>query len=758
MASESDQVTHPVPADHTDALEEIANVRRIFSDGDRTIAVAKAEKIAIANPNLAEGTALLIELLINSEQLTKAESVATVAMARFPDDHWIWHWSAYLAEKRSDHAIAFERWAHLAANSTSDDIRHGMIRSAARLQNFDLLNDVLAGRLGAAPGAQVAEFTYRTPRDLAVVPTVFRRGLVIGSCLTAALPVHFATNEPFCEADHILFNNAAMLPPSPPRPVADYDFQLVQMPLQALLPDGALFGLNHEKPSELTTIFDEACDRMTHILRAMLAWNIESGLTSFVTNFLVPQQNPLGRLLPRNDLRNMVYFIERLNSFLVEQIASYRNVYLLDLDQIAATIGRRYVQDDAVWVFSHGTPLSDFDHLQDQARLERLHPVLDYYPTRSDVFCHLIWREIEAMWRSIRQIDLVKMVLIDLDDTLWRGVLAETGTTDTTGWPKGLAEALLYLRRRGVILGIVSKNSEQRILDLWHHAFGSLLPIETFALRRINWAPKAENIAGLLQEANLLPRSVVFIDDNPVERAAVTAAFPDIRVLGANPYLLRRILLWSAETQVPVITTESATRGDMIRAQSERERTRSTLTRAEFLTSLGVRITLVEISSPGDARFPRAFELLNKTNQFNTTGRRWSSGDAERFFKDGGIFLAVEVADKFTRYGLVAVLCVTGDHIEQFVMSCRVVGLDVEPAVVAWLLAMLKGRGLTSVRADLVETEANLLSRDIWARTGFAPDGSGHFLHGLAVLPEIPDHVTVETVATQGDRRVGSAA
>src|SRR5437660_10773754 len=122
-----------------------------------------------------------------------------------------------------------------------------------------------------------------------------------------------------------------------------------------------------------------------------------------------------------------------------------------------------------------------------------------------------------------------------------------------------------------MLLAIMSKNDETLLRPVWQSVFRGRLGLEDFAIRKINWRPKAENFEDILAEANLLPRSVVYIDDNPVERASIKAAFPDVRVFGPNPLVWRRILLWSAETQVPTITAESAARTDMVRAQVERE-------------------------------------------------------------------------------------------------------------------------------------------------------------------------------------------
>jgi len=325
----------------------------------------------------------------------------------------------------------------------------------------------------------------------------------------------------------------------------------------------------------------------------------------------------------------------------------------------------------------------------------------------------------------------VKLVLVDLDDTLWRGVAAEEAEVPSIvareGWPLGFAEALMFLKRRGVLLGIVSKNDETRVREIWRRIYGSLIRLEDFAAVKINWRPKAENIEEILAQVNLLPKSVVFIDDNPVERAAVKAAFPDIRVLGPNPYLWRRILLWSPETQVATITAESAGRTEMVQKQVEREEQRQRLSREEFLASLGVRATLSEVTSSADRRFPRALELINKTNQFNTTGKRWTLQEFEGFFRDGGSIFALEVADQYTAYGIVGVLLVQGGDIGQFVMSCRVVGMDVEIAAVSGVLQALDGRGIGEYGATLELTPANLLCRDLWERCGFAAAGEGRY-------------------------------
>src|SRR5207302_483463 len=208
----------------------------------------------------------------------------------------------------------------------------------------------------------------------------------------------------------------------------------------------------------------------------LMRWNKAHGILTFVCNFLVAQQNPRGRLQPRYDLRNFQFFIEKLNQALEEELRHYRNAYLFDFDQIVSTYGRRYLQDDAVWTIAHGAVLTDFDWEKDQGRLEPVEEISHYYPLAAHELIPSIWAELTAMLRTIRQTDMVKLVLVDLDDTLWRGVAAEEAEVSSTaseGWPLGFAEALMFLKSRGVLLGIVSKNNEDRVREIWRRIYGT---------------------------------------------------------------------------------------------------------------------------------------------------------------------------------------------------------------------------------------------------------------------------------------------
>jgi FkbH-like protein len=380
---------------------------------------------------------------------------------------------------------------------------------------------------------------------------------------------------------------------------------------------------------------------------------------------------------------------------------------------------------------------------------ERLEPVGsfgDYYDMApGDPFGHAVLAELRAMHRTLRQLDPVKLVVVDLDDTLWTGVSGDGAEIDkrmTEGWPLGLVEALQYIRKRGILLAIISKNDEARIREAWTKIFRERIYLGDFSAVRINWRPKHENMSEILKAVNLLPGNVVFIDDNPVERAQMQAAFPAIRTLGANPFHIRRILLLAPETQTLAVTAESTQRTAMVQAQIARETDRASLSLETFLDQQEVKMRLLRIADMAHPRFARVFELINKTNQFNTTGRRWTEQEFDRFFTAGGTIAAYDVEDRYTTYGLVGVVLLRGRRIVQWVMSCRVIGLGVEYAAMRELITEMRREWDVPVTAKLIETGLNGPCLGFFQDAGFARQG-GAWVLAEGTVPRQADHVEV---------------
>lgn len=590
-------------------------------------------------------------------------------------------------------------------------------------------------------------YQYRAPTGFAVTPAPVNKILLIGSCLLDWLAQSLAHIAPDCKYDVYLV--ARELPELPASPIEDYQFQLLQITLRSILPDMAFAKLRYDDMEGHAALFKHCCHALERQAAAALRWNHEFGLLTFVVSFPLPQQNLVGRLLPRYDLRNPVYFIERLNEHFANVISDYQNIYFVDFNEVSASYGRKFSHEDNVSIFNHGALITDFNFHLDQGRLEPAIPIHALYEMDNTTIRVALWHEIFAMYRSLQQTDSIKMVVIDLDDTLWRGVIADAEPDKfppQTGWPVAFWEALLILKKRGVILSIISKNEEQVVRNAWRKIVGNALSLDDFAVAQINWLPKSENMRVILKAVNLLPKNVIYIDDNPLQRAEIQEAFPDIRILGGQPVAWRHYLLTSPELQTATISTESARRTEMIQGQVQREQARDTQTSDEFLQSLSITMSLFEIRDTAHPRFARALELINKTNQFNTTGRRWRMEEALQGFQNGLTFHAFELTDKYTEYGLVGVLITDHTGISQFVMSCRIMGLDAEIAAVTHIAQQAQSRGQTSLFAAMTHTEKNLPCRDVYARAGFteAPNG---WHRDLTTPVNHPNHITLTTEA-----------
>lgn len=235
------------------------------------------------------------------------------------------------------------------------------------------------------------------------------------------------------------------------------------------------------------------------------------------------------------------------------------------------------------------------------------------------------------------------------------------------------------------------------------------------------------------------------IDDNPVERASIAVEMPGVRVLGSHVYYLKRILLWSAETQHSSITPESGRRTELIQAQLQRDLDRKRLSHQEFLQSLRLRVTLSVLQTTEDLQMNRAIELFNKTNQFNTTGERYTLEECHQHLMAGRRLYVFHAEDRFTQYGLIGAAWLNQNCIDHVVISCRALGLGIEDTLVACIADRLAQEGMTTMLGQLRLTEANVACRLLYSRNGFTQLDNKPALWSrpLAIPIVIPPHVSV---------------
>jgi FkbH-like protein len=422
-------------------------------------------------------------------------------------------------------------------------------------------------------------------------------------------------------------------------------------------------------------------------------------------------------------------------------VETYADVHMVDIAAALGAVGAERLLDDGLNSFTHmGSP----GWLLQRAP-EELAPVHGVFPDLALLAASVdgdpYVREavtarahLDAL-AVVLGLDAKKCVIVDLDGVLWPGVLAETGSPfawtpednphSYVGLYFGLHEALLALKRRGILLACVSKNDEATVRELWtypaHYPRQMLLTPDDFVSWRVNWDDKVENIRAIADELGLALETFLFIDDNPVERDRVRQRLPQVEVWGEDPFSLRRRLLNDPRLQQPSLTAEAAGRTELAKAQLSRQAARAEApSEADFLASLAVR-SRFERLAPGDAAADRIVELFQRTTQFNATGLKVSRAELDALLAapDAAVY-AAHVADRFADHGLVGAILVRGDEIAGLALSCRVLGLDVEHAFLRHVLAEL---GPLSGR--IVATARNAPVRNIYRDNGFTLGDDG---------------------------------
>jgi FkbH-like protein len=357
-----------------------------------------------------------------------------------------------------------------------------------------------------------------------------------------------------------------------------------------------------------------------------------------------------------------------------------------------------------------------------------------------------------------------KLIVLDLDNTLWGGVVGDDGWQnlklggiDPIGECYGVfQQQLKALRSKGVLLAIVSKNEESVALEAIRRHPEMVLRLEDFAGWRINWQDKAGNLADLVKELNLGLQSVVFIDDNAAERDRVRQASPEVLVPDwpADPALYPTALKNLACFETLRLSEEDRQRTKLY--QQERHRTQSLGTAAspqEWLRSLEMKVRIQRLQ---DGNLPRAAQLLNKTNQFNLSTRRLTEKAlADWAGQDGHTVLTFDVQDRFGGYGLVGLLglCVepgTGAlRILDWVTSCRALGRGLEEVMLTAAAKVAVTAGCNSLVATYLPTAKNKPIHGFLAGITGASRRENTFVICPAQC-HTPEHVSVSDEAVEG--------
>lgn len=397
--------------------------------------------------------------------------------------------------------------------------------------------------------------------------------------------------------------------------------------------------------------------------------------------------------------------IRDLNARLHQAVSRLPGIYWLDCDRAAATVGYRQWYDDKMWHMARA-PLSV--------------PALIELGRTQAAFAQAILGT------------TAKCLVLDLDNTLWGGVIGEAGIEGIQlgdRFPgsayRDFQRALLALHHRGVLLAINSKNNPEDVARVFEDHPHAVLRREHFAAIRINWQPKPENMRAIAGELKLGLDALAFFDDNPAERALMRQALPQVRTLDvpADPLRYTQTLDQSRIFDRLHVSDEDRQRGRIYQAQQERRNLEAgSASLDSFLESLAMHATVEAVSTE---TLPRVLDLVQKTNQFNLTTRRHSAGDLARMAADPawGLF-TLRLQDRFGDQGIVGVAIVSLENetavLDTLLLSCRVIGRNVETTLLAFVTKWARRRGAQHLNGVFIPSAKNAPASDFFERHGFA--------------------------------------
>jgi len=478
------------------------------------------------------------------------------------------------------------------------------------------------------------------------------------------------------------------------------------------------------------------------VLMLVKEFREQCGALIVAHEFALTHRSPHGILDNRN-LNGLVRWVEDLNRALADDFRSRDSVYLLPLNQVLGWIGKERGSN----------------------------PKLRYMASMrlGEVALRGLAKYSMRYLKPLKGLTR-KCIVVDLDGTLWGGIVGELGREGVHLGPTApgqeymdFQQALLNLTRRGILLAVCSKNNPEDALDVIRNHKHMVLREEHFSAMRINWHNKADNIRELAEELNIGLDSMVFMDDSPIERELIRQVLPEVLTveLPTDPSRYRMTLEELSDFELLAITKEDETRVAQYQAIRKRESVRtSSATLEEYLRSLEIT-TEITLATPDVLH--RLVQMFNKTNQLNLTTRRYQTSEiASCLNSDEHLVYTLQVCDRFGDHGLVGAAIIHGQNdywrIDSFLMSCRVMGLGVETAFLERFHHDAREAGIRILIGEFIPTKRNQPAKDLYSRHGFnlvkESDGAQFWEHDVTVSKIAkPDWITTTGISRRYDSR-----
>lgn len=456
-------------------------------------------------------------------------------------------------------------------------------------------------------------------------------------------------------------------------------------------------------------------NRVKELVNLVTKFTVMSNSKLVVTNFQAPVYTPYGICETKTEygFREMIL---DLNAKLSYSLRNESSIFVFNFDAFVAKYGEVNV----------------FDYRQ--FLVGDIKVSLNYIPYLAEELMGYIKADI-----GINR----KCIVLDLDNTLWGGIVGEDGFEGIklSPQPPGTSfiefqRVILALYERGIILAINSRNNEDEALRVIREHPYMVLREDNFASIKINWNDKISNIKAIAEELNIGLDSLVYFDDDPVNREVMSKALPEVMTvdLPEDPALYTQKLMSLNDFNTFSITDEDKNRGRMYTEERKRSQLENSVSNLDdFLSQLDIKIN---IRKADKFTVPRIAQLVLKTNQFNLTTKRFQDEDILKFTQDKNMLVGcAQTADKFCDNGITGVFIVKKNpdfsewNIETFLLSCRVMGRRIEDGIMQYILSEARKEGIKRVRGRYIPTKKNKPCESFLPNSGFKNEGEDWVYH-----------------------------
>jgi FkbH-like protein len=479
------------------------------------------------------------------------------------------------------------------------------------------------------------------------------------------------------------------------------DLAILQLDGRTLYPEWFRFSAFTDKNNtDLENQVQKTADVLVSLIQTI---HSHSDTKIVINNFKVPYHTPAGILDNRSGM-GLKRMVSSLNFKLEDFAAATDNVYVFDYNGFCSHIGHMKAVDTKMAYLTKST--------------------LSYSATK------LLAGEYMRYILPLMALNK-KCLVLDLDNTLWGGIAGEDGISgvrlDLSGPGRcyyDFQEEILNLYDKGILLAVNSKNNPEDAFEIIENHPHMLLRKRFFSSIKVNWQDKAANLKEIADELNICLDSLVFFDDNPVERDYIKKTLSQVTVVDVpdDPGRYCDVLKSLPEFEKLNMTGEDRKRNEMIGQNCKRSQYQQSFqSLEEYLENLKIEIT---VSKADDFNIPRIAQLTQKTNQFNMTTKRYQVSDIKRLLEAGNhLVYCCSTSDKFGDNGITGCCIVrlegTTAVIDTFLLSCRVLGRNVEYAFLAAVIKQLREMNMKRIVAHYLSTEKNKANSSFYITAGF---------------------------------------